>query len=193
MASRLILLGPPGAGKGTQAIKVAEFFKVPHISTGDIMRAELASGSALGQEAKRYMDAGELVPDSVVLGIIEQRFKSPDCQAGFLLDGFPRTVAQAEGLNSILSKSKQALTAVVNLKVADSIVVERILKRGIASGRSDDTAEVIQKRLDVFQAQTAPLIQFYGNSGHLVEIDGVGEVEEVFNRVLGAIKQKEAN
>lgn len=190
MNPRLILLGPPGAGKGTQAVKIAEFFKIPHISTGDMMRAELASSSALGVELKRYIDAGELVPDNVVLSVVEQRLGAADCQSGFLLDGFPRTLLQAEGLKSILDKKKESLTAVINLRVADQLVVERIVKRGIASGRSDDTPEIIQKRLDVFQAQTAPLIEYYSSAGQLVEVDGVGEVAEVFNRILGALEKE---
>lgn len=190
MVARLILLGPPGAGKGTQAIKVAQFLKIPHISTGDIMRAEVASASSFGQEVKRYMDAGDLVPDKVVLGVIESRFKNKDCQDGFLLDGFPRTVAQAEGLNAIVSKLGQSLSSVVNIKVEDKYVVERILKRGLDSGRSDDTQEVIQRRLDVFKAQTAPLIAFYSKAELLLEVDGIGGVEEVFERILAVIGKK---
>jgi adenylate kinase len=187
MTHRLILLGPPGAGKGTQALKVANALKIPHISTGDMMRSEVASGSVLGQEVKQFLDKGELVSDQVILGVMEARLQAADCKSGFLLDGFPRTLAQAKGLDAILARLGIFLTAVVNLRVADEVVVKRILKRGIDSGRSDDTAEVIQRRLDVFQAQTAPLIEFYVNSGLLLEVDGVGEVEQVFEQILSVL------
>lgn len=187
MSQRLILLGPPGAGKGTQAVKIAQHFKIPHISTGDMMRAAVAAQSKLGLEVKRYMDSGELVPDTVVLGIMEDRLRLDDCKPGFLSDGFPRTVAQAEGLAAILKKLDCALTSVVHLVVDDKAVVERILKRGKDSGRSDDTAEVAQKRLDVYKAQTAPLIDFYAKAGLLKNVDGVGSIDEIFQRVIEVV------
>lgn len=188
MVARLILLGPPGAGKGTQAVRVAKHLNIPHISTGDMMRAEVASGSVLGREVESIMDSGDLVPDSVILGVVKARIGAPDCQPGFLLDGFPRTVAQAQGLEELLMTKDTALTAVINLVVADETVVGRILKRGLDSGRSDDTAEVVQRRLDVFKAQTEPLIEFYSKAGLLLDVDGVGGLDDVFGRILGVLK-----
>ena len=187
---RIVLFGPPGAGKGTQAVKIAADFAIPHISTGDMMRAAVAGASAIGQKVKKYLDAGELVPDDVVIEVIRERLTQADCARGFLLDGFPRTVPQAKKLDQLLSQSARPLTHVVNLVVPEAVLMERIRKRGESgSGRSDDNVEVAQKRLRVFLEQTAPVIAFYGESQRTSDVNGVGSVDEVYNRikaVLGA-------
>lgn len=184
---RMIFMGPPGAGKGTQAAVVAERFGIPAISTGDIFRANVGEGTPLGLEAKRYMDAGEYVPDSVTNNMVRDRLAQPDAEPGFLLDGYPRTLAQVEELDGMLAASGASLDAVVVLTVDSEELVQRLLKRAETSGRSDDTEEVIRHRQDVYTEQTAPLIDVYRDRGLLLEVDGLGEVAEVSERILTAL------
>lgn len=181
---RIVLLGPPGAGKGTQAVLLAKAADIPHISTGEMMRAAIAKGSPLGLKVKGFMDRGELVPDSVVIDIIRDRLSQTDCAKGFLLDGFPRTVDQVKSLDQLLKSLNKELTHIVEIKVADQILIERIKKRGAeGSGRSDDTGEVAAKRLQVYWAQTAPVAAYYREQGRLTEVDGLGSIEEVKARL----------
>jgi adenylate kinase len=177
---KVVFLGPPGAGKGTQAVKIAEKYNVPHISTGDILRAAVKEGTELGKLAKEYMDKGELVPDDVIIGIIRERLSQSDVrERGFILDGFPRTLPQAEALDKMLAELNMPLDKVVYLNVDD----EEIVKRLLARGRADDTEEVIRNRLEVYRKQTAPLINYYSKKGILVEIYGVGEVNEITKKI----------
>ncbi|MAY97189.1 adenylate kinase [uncultured Nocardioides sp.] len=184
---RMIFMGPPGAGKGTQAAVVAEKYGIPAISTGDIFRANVGEGTPLGLEAKRYMDAGEYVPDSVTNNMVRDRLAQPDAEPGFLLDGYPRTLAQVEELDGMLAASGASLDAVVVLTVDSEELVQRLLKRAETSGRSDDTEEVIRHRQGVYTEQTAPLIDVYRDRGLLLEVDGLGEVTEVSERILTAL------
>ena len=177
---KVVFLGPPGAGKGTQAVKIAEKYNVPHISTGDILRAAVKEGTELGKLAKEYMDKGELVPDDVIIGIIRERLSQPDVrERGFILDGFPRTLPQAEALDKMLAELNMPLDKVVYLNVDD----EEIVKRLLARGRADDTEEVIRNRLEVFRKQTAPLIDYYSEKGILAEVYGVGEIDEITKKI----------
>jgi adenylate kinase len=184
---RMIFMGPPGAGKGTQASVVAGRFGVPAISTGDIFRANVSEGTPLGLEAKRYMDAGEYVPDSVTNEMVRNRIAEPDAEPGFLLDGYPRTLAQVEELDGMLAGSDRSLDAVVVLTVDAEELVQRLLKRAETSGRSDDTEDVIRRRQEVYLEQTEPLIEVYKQRGIVVEIDGMGEVDEVTQRIFSAL------
>ncbi|MGN0064115.1 MAG: adenylate kinase [Nocardioides sp.] len=184
---RLILMGPPGAGKGTQAKYVAEHFGVPAISTGDIFRANVSQGTPLGVEAKRYMDAGQYVPDEVTNNMVRSRLAESDAEPGFLLDGYPRTVAQVHELDAMLVDSGSALDAVVVLTVDQDELVQRLLARAQVEGRADDTEEVIRTRQQVYAEETAPLIDVYRERGLLVEVDGMGEVAEVTERVFKAL------
>ena len=184
---RIVLMGPPGAGKGTQAVVLAQRLGVPHVSTGDIFRANVAGGTPLGIEAKKYMDAGDYVPDSVTNDMVRDRLGQDDASNGFLLDGYPRTVAQVDELAAILADHGVALDHVVELTVDVDEVVGRLLKRAADQGRSDDTEDVMRHRLDVYFDQTAPLIAAYEAQGLLTRVDGMGAVDEVTARVLGAI------
>jgi len=186
---RLILMGPPGAGKGTQATVISERLGVPAISTGDIFRANVSEGTPLGLEAKRYMDAGDYVPDEVTNGMVRDRIGQDDAVSGFLLDGYPRTVAQVEELDAMLAESGSTLDAAVVLTVDDEELVQRLLHRARTEGRSDDTEEVIRHRQEVYNEQTAPLIEVYAERGTLVEVDGMGAVDEVSGRILAALDQ----
>jgi adenylate kinase len=181
-------MGPPGAGKGTQAQLVSTALGVPHISTGDLFRANVGGGTALGIEAKRYMDAGEYVPDSVTNEMVRDRIANADCAAGFLLDGYPRTVEQVAELDAMLAESGQQIDRVVELTVVTDEVVGRLLLRAQTSGRSDDTEEVIRRRLEVYAEQTAPLTAVYRDRGLLVQVDGMGEINEVSARVLAVLR-----
>ncbi|MFT4286318.1 adenylate kinase [Nocardioides sp.] len=184
---RSIIMGPPGAGKGTQARFVSERFGIPAISTGDIFRANVSQGTPLGVEAKRYMDAGDYVPDSITNDMVRHRLAEPDCASGFLLDGYPRTLAQVEVLDDILAESSTALDAVLSLVVDRDEVVTRLLQRARTEGRSDDTEEVIRHRQELYAEQTAPLIDAYKQRGLVVEVDGLGEVGEVAERIAAAL------
>jgi len=184
---RLILMGPPGAGKGTQAKYVAEKFDIPAISTGDIFRANVSQGTPLGVEAKRYMDAGEYVPDEVTNHMVRNRIDEPDAKSGFLLDGYPRTLAQVEELDGMIAFTGHRLDAVVVLSCDPDELVARLLQRAQTDGRADDTEDVIRRRQEVYLEQTAPLIEVYRERGLLIEVDGMGEVGEVTARVLDAL------
>jgi adenylate kinase len=184
---RLIIMGPPGAGKGTQAAFIAERFGIPAISTGDIFRANVSQGTELGVEAKRYMDAGQYVPDEVTNNMVRSRLAEADTEPGFLLDGYPRTVAQVHELDSMLTDSERSLDAVVVLTVDRDEVVQRLLQRAQEQGRADDTEDVIRTRQQVYADETAPLIDVYRERGLLVEVDGMGEVDEVTSRIFAAL------
>ena len=184
---RLILMGPPGAGKGTQAKFVAEHFEIPAISTGDIFRANVSEGTELGLEAKRYMDAGEYVPDEVTNRMVRNRIDEPDADPGFLLDGYPRTLAQVEELDGMIEYTGHRLDAVVVLTVDQDEIVDRLLQRAQVEGRADDTEDVIRRRQEVYVEQTEPLIDVYRDRDILVEVDGMGEVSEVTQRIFEAL------
>jgi adenylate kinase len=184
---RLVIMGPPGAGKGTQAKAIAERLQIPAISTGDIFRQNVREQTELGIEAKRYMDAGDYVPDAVTNAMVRDRLA--EARGGFLLDGYPRTVAQVAELDSMVEESGNRLDAVLVLTVDTEEVVERLRKRAIAEGRSDDTEEVIRHRQDVYNQQTAPLIEVYDDRGLLVRVDGMGPVGEVTTRIFDALEE----
>ncbi len=206
----IVLLGPPGAGKGTQALRIAKTYDIPHISTGEIFRRAVADETEMGMRAKAYMNRGELVPDEVVIGIVKERLEGPDCAEGFLLDGFPRTVAQAEALEKELSKSGRELDSGLDIEVGRASLIKRLTGRrtcracgkvyhltfdppqsattcdacgGELWQRDDDTEETVSKRLDVYEEQTAPLIDFYNERDLLVEVDGERGVDDVFSAV----------
>jgi adenylate kinase len=186
---KLILLGPPGAGKGTQAQRLVERHGIPQLSTGDMLRAAVANGTEVGRRAKAIMDAGQLVSDDVVNQIVSDRIDEPDCRKGFILDGFPRTVAQAEALAAMLSDKGQKLDAVIELKVNESALIERMKKRvadTIAAGgtvRADDNAESFAKRLEEYRQKTAPLSAHYSKTGELVTIDGMQDMDAVTHEI----------
>ncbi|MGE4577937.1 MAG: adenylate kinase [Desulfuromonadales bacterium] len=214
---KLILLGPPGAGKGTQAKMLTERYRIPQISTGDILRAAVKEGTPMGVKAKGYMDAGGLVPDEVVVGIVRERLQQSDCQNGFILDGFPRTVAQADALNSTLADLDKNLDAVISLEVDPEALVERLTGRrtcrdcgrgfhvtfdlpavagkcdacqGELIQRDDDKEETIRKRLEVYRAQTEPLVAYYRSAGLLSAIDGMQDIQVVKNKILAVLAAK---
>ena len=182
---RLLIMGPPGAGKGTQAVLIAQRLSIPHISTGDLFRANLTEGTALGLEAKKYMDAGEYVPDSVTNGMVRDRLKQSDATDGFLLDGYPRTVAQVAELDGMLAGNK--IDKVIVLTADSDEVVTRLLHRAQDQGRADDTEDVIRRRLEVYAEQTAPLIDLYAERGVLIEVDGIGSVDQVTSNIFAAL------
>jgi adenylate kinase len=179
----LLLLGAPGAGKGTQAVRLAKRLGVPHVSTGDLLRAAVAAGSSLGRQAKAFMDRGELVPDSVVIGVAVERLGRPDAKSGFVLDGFPRTLAQAEALDAELARMGMQLDRCTALEVDEEELVARLLKRAQIEGRSDDNDATIRNRMRVYRTQTEPLIAYYRRKGLLRELDGSGTVEAVERRI----------
>jgi adenylate kinase len=206
---RLVLVGPPGAGKGTQAQFLAAHFSIPHISTGDIFRANLKAGTELGNQAKGFMDRGELVPDSVTNEMVKDRLTHDDVANGFLLDGFPRNVAQAEVLRAILAEKKTPLHAVLEFSLADDEIIARLSSRrtcrdcgapsvgvdkcptcgGEVYQREDDKAEVITRRLEVYAEQTAPIISFYRNEGLLISVSAVGNVEDITDSAISALSR----
>jgi adenylate kinase len=180
-------MGPPGAGKGTQASFIAEHFKIPAISTGDIFRANVSKGTPLGVKAQGYMDAGEYVPDEVTNLMVRDRIDEPDAASGFLLDGYPRTLAQVEELDGMIKFTGHRLDAVVVLTVDQEEIVARLLQRAEVEGRADDTEDVIRRRQEIYGEQTEPLIEVYRDRGILVEVDGMGEVAEVTQRIFDAL------
>lgn len=184
---RLVLLGAPGSGKGTQATRLREHLQVPHISTGELLRAAVAAGTPLGLQAKAVMAAGNLVSDAIVLGMLEERFTQPDTRNGFILDGYPRNLVQANALDALLKKIDQPMDIAVQLDVDQDLLVDRLAGRAKAEGRADDSPEAVRNRLKVYEEQTAPVVDFYRNQGKLAHLDGVGTLDEVFNRILEAI------
>lgn len=186
-ARRLLLLGPPGAGKGTQAQRIVERLRLPQISTGDMLRAAVAAGTEVGREAKSFMDAGKLVPDAVVIGVAKDRLAEDDAKTGFILDGFPRTVAQAKALDALLPELGVTLERCIAINVDAEQLVERLLKRAEIEGRSDDNEESIRVRMKEYGEKTAPLVAYYQQRGILKEIDGSGSPQEVAARVEAAL------
>ena len=182
-------MGPPGAGKGTQASGVAEHFGIPAISTGDIFRSNVSKGTELGRKAKEYMDAGEYVPDEVTNRMVRNRIDEGDAVPGFLLDGYPRTLAQVEELDGMIKFTGHELDAVVVLTVESEELIQRLLQRAETDGRSDDTEEVVRRRQEVYAEQTEPLIDVYRNRNLLIEVDGMGEVDEVSERIFAALDE----
>ena len=212
----LLIMGPPGAGKGTQAAEIVKELKVPHISTGDMLREAVKKGTEMGKKAKEYMDKGQLVPDEVIIGVVKERLAQPDCKAGFLLDGFPRTLPQAEALDQTLKEMGIKLDNVINIRVPRERIVDRITGRRVCRScgdtyhivnkppkendkcdkcggelyqRSDDTAETVNKRLDVYEAQTQPLLDYYGKQGIVVDINGDQPINRVLEDILSALKK----
>ncbi len=183
----ILLMGPPGAGKGTQATRLIEKYNIPQISTGDMFRAAMAAGTPLGLEAKKYIEAGQLVPDSVTVGIVKERLAKDDCKNGFILDGFPRTTAQAVSLDAILSELNIKLNAVLNINVPQDELFRRIEERAKLENRADDKPETLQKRLTVYEESTRPLIDYYRSHGDYVEINGLQSMDAVFADIVQAL------
>lgn len=184
---RLLLIGPPGAGKGTQAAQLAQHFEIPAISTGDIFRENVRNESPLGLEAKAFMDRGEYVPDSLTNALVRDRLNQFDAKGGFLLDGYPRTIDQVTELDYILDESGKKLDVVVQLTADGDELLRRLTGRAVEQGRSDDTPDVIKRRLDVYEQQTAPLIDVYASRGLVAKIDGLGEISNVTARIIEAL------
>ena len=210
---RMILLGPPGSGKGTQAAKLSVSLKIPHISTGDIFRSNIKEGTELGVLAKSYIDAGKLVPDAVTIGIVEKRLKNDDCRSGFIMDGFPRTIPQAEMFDTILQKLDSGVEAVINIHVPDDAIIKRMSGRRMCSCgrtyhaennppkvegicdacggklyiRDNDRAEAVKERLRVYHQQTSPLIDYYQKQGLLMNFDGLKSIDEITKQILEAV------
>ena len=215
---RAVLLGPPGAGKGTQAVRLVEKYEIPHISTGDIFRKNIKEGTELGKKAQEYMNAGALVPDELVVDLVKDRLQQDDCKNGFLLDGFPRTIFQAEKLDEFLSESNQKMDIVINLKVEKEALIKRLSGRRVCKDcgasyhivnvppkkegvcdicggeliqRKDDNIETVENRINVYEDQTAPLIGYYKEAGSLVDFDGEASLDEVFDAIVQAIGEQE--
>lgn len=215
---RAVLLGPPGAGKGTQAVRLVEKYEIPHISTGDIFRKNIKEGTELGKKAQEYMNAGALVPDELVVDLVKDRLQQDDCKNGFLLDGFPRTIFQAEKLDEFLSESNLKMDIVINLKVEKEALIKRLTGRRVCKDcgasyhivnippkkegvcdicggeliqRKDDNIETVENRINVYEEQTAPLIGYYREAGSLVDFDGEASLDEVFDAIVQAIGEQE--
>jgi adenylate kinase len=184
---RLVLLGPPGAGKGTQAARLAYRFRCPHIATGDIFRANVAEGSELGRAAQEYMDRGDLVPDELVIAMVTDRLTDSDCDGGFVLDGFPRTVTQAEALDRRLAGLGTPLEAALSFEVTEEELLRRLAGRAAAQHRADDAEQTIRHRLEVFAIKTRPLIDYFAHRGLLTNVDAIGPIEVVTKRILAAL------
>jgi len=182
---RIILIGPPGAGKGTQCQKLVEHLRVPHLSTGEMLRAAVRAGTPEGVQAAAYMDQGQLVPDSIILGMVTKRLEAADCRDGCLLDGFPRTLPQAATLDDLLERRAMSVDGVIELAVPRDELVRRMLARK----RADDNPEVFAKRIASFEVQTAPLLDYYLRQGKLASIDGLGTADEIFDRVKAALRR----
>jgi adenylate kinase len=184
---RLVILGPPGSGKGTQAALLVEHLKVPHISTGALLRGAIKEGSELGIRARAIIEKGELVPDDIMLGIVEQRLGAEDAAAGFILDGYPRNLAQAEALDAMLERLEKPVQEAIHIDVDEEVIVERIARRAKLEGRSDDTEETVRNRLRVYAEQTAPVANYYEKNGLLTRVWGHGEIDEILQRILSAL------
>jgi adenylate kinase len=180
---RLVLLGPPGAGKGTQARKLAEKLEVPHLSTGELFRQNIDNGTKLGQQAKRYLDNGDLVPSELTNQLVDDRLNEPDAAAGFILDGYPRSLEQAQALRDMLERRGTKLDAVLEFQVSDEVLRERLKERG----RDDDSDKIIHNRMKVYRDQTEPLLEYYSDRNELKTVDAVGSMDEVFARALRAV------
>lgn len=187
---RIVLLGAPGSGKGTQAKRLKTELGSAHISTGDLLRAAVKAGTPLGLKAKAVMEAGQLVSDDIVLGLLEERLAQPDTRPGFILDGYPRNLAQCDALDALLARVRQPLDAVVKLNVPDAAIVKRCELRFEQEHRADDNPDTVRKRLAVYAAQTAPVADFYARRGLLTEIDGVGDITAIGDRVLAALRSR---
>ncbi len=186
--TRIVFIGPPGAGKGTQAQAIKDHYGIVWVATGEIFRDAIKSGSQMGSEARNYVDSGGLVPDDVVVGIVLERLNQPDCEYGFLLDGFPRTVAQAEALDA--ADSGHAVDVVIHLQVPHDMLIERVAGRAKSQGRADDSELMVEHRLDVFAHETAPVVAYYAGRGLLETVDGVGPIQTVTKRIISAVDQR---
>ncbi|MEO6926586.1 MAG: adenylate kinase [Rhodanobacter sp.] len=187
---RLVLLGAPGSGKGTQAARLKTALGVPHVSTGDMLRAAVAAGTAMGLKAKAVMESGQLVSDDILLGMLGDRLAQDDAKTGFILDGYPRNLAQADALDQLLAKIGQPLDAVIKLEVPNEAIIARCEIRFKAEGRADDNPDTVRRRLAIYAEQTAPVADFYDHRGKLQVVDGVGELDEVTARITQALKEK---
>ena len=185
---RIVLLGAPGSGKGTQAALMVEYLDVPHISTGAVLRTAIKAGSELGQQAKEVIDRGELVSDDIMAGLIEERLNQKDVENGFILDGYPRNLSQAEALDEVLKRLGRPLDDALQIDVDTELVVDRIAKRAEKEHRSDDTEETLRNRMKVYAEQTAPVVDYYANKGLLSRVLGIGTIEEVFQRIKGVLE-----
>ncbi len=184
---KLLIMGPPGVGKGTQAKQIKNKLNIAHLSTGEILRSEIDKNSNIGIIAKTYMNKGKLVPDQILLDIMQERITKTDCRKGYLLDGFPRTIPQAVGFDNILANLKQNLDIVINLTAEEKELIQRILKRRLESGRTDDTFDIIKKRQKIYWEKTAPLVEFYHRKGILKNVDGLGEIKIITKKILTLI------
>jgi len=184
---RIVLLGPPGSGKGTQAALLKERIGVPHISTGELLRAAVAEGTELGRKARAAMDAGQLVSDELMLGLIEEKLGQPEVEPGFILDGYPRNLAQAHALDQLLTRLGQPLDRAVELVVDEEQIIERLASRAAEENRSDDSEDVVRNRLEVYRQQTAPVSHYYDERGLLVQVDGAGTIEAINQRLAAVL------
>jgi adenylate kinase len=188
--SRFLIVGPPGVGKGTQAARISEAFGIPTISTGDIFRSNIAQGTELGKQVKAIVDAGDYVPDTLTNALVEDRLRSADAAHGFLLDGYPRTPDQVQHLDALLAADGQALDAVIRLLADREEIVRRLRKRALEQGRADDSEEAIRHRQEVYQRETEPVVAMYRDRGVLLEVDGLGEIEEVTERIFASLAER---
>lgn len=187
---RIVMLGAPGSGKGTQAAKLVEDLDLPHVSTGELLRAAVKEGTLLGQKAKAVMDRGELVSDEIMLGLLEERLSADDTKNGFILDGYPRNLAQAEALDELLERLGQPVDEALQIDVDEEEVVQRIAKRAAEEGRSDDTEEVVRNRLKVYGERTAPVVDYYARKGVLSRVLGQGSIDDVYQRIRGVLQTR---
>tara|TARA_B100001250_G_scaffold412077_1_gene442345 strand:- start:958 stop:1527 length:570 start_codon:yes stop_codon:yes gene_type:complete len=187
---RLLIMGPPGAGKGTQAERIKDELNIIHISTGSLLRKEIKNETQIGSIAKRFIDKGRLVPDSILLSIIKSRTSESDCKNGYILDGFPRTLSQARGLEDFLIKSNLNLNYAIHLEAKENELINRLIKRGVDSGRSDDKLDIIKKRQKIYWEETAPLLEYYHNKDILINIDGLGSIDIVTKRIFKILRKK---